>query len=206
MNAGVTTTDTDTTTDTATATAKTTAITTPHVSVATVTAGGTVSLQTVTVMPTATSASSSADQSGDGSAKSTSQSHGLSAGAAAGVAVGVLGAVVIVGVAGVLLWLRRRRQQREQLTTHNRSPRGSSAGMSATPTTAMGSVWGDGEGLSMGRRSSRLMPHDPRMDPYSSNIYGRFENKSHESVNTLEDGHDYSRKVLRTTNPDPPDA
>lgn len=66
----------------------------------------------------------------------------------------------------------------------------------------MASVW-DSEQLSGNRRNSRIMPHDPRMDPFAANLYNR-ENKSRESINTIQDNHDYSRKVLRTTNPDPP--
>lgn len=183
--------------DSSTATA-----TTPTVSVHTVTAGGTVSLQTVTVAPTSTTGASTAD---DSSGTSTSQ-HGLSTGAAVGVAIGVLGVVAIAVALGVFLWLRRkRRAQGDNLTDSPGSHRGSSAGMMSTPTTAMASVW-DGDNASSGRRNSRYMPHDPRMDPYAANIYSRFENKSHESINTLQDNHDYSRKVLRTTNPDPVDA
>lgn len=192
-----TSTSTQDSSDSSTATA-----TTPTVSVHTVTAGGTVSLQTVTVAPTSTTGASTAD---DSSGTSTSQ-HGLSTGAAVGVAIGVLGVVAIAVALGVFLWLRRkRRAQGDNLTDSPGSHRGSSAGMMSTPTTAMASVW-DGDNASSGRRNSRYMPHDPRMDPYAANIYSRFENKSHESINTLQDNHDYSRKVLRTTNPDPVDA
>ncbi|KAH6698094.1 hypothetical protein BKA61DRAFT_497467 [Leptodontidium sp. MPI-SDFR-AT-0119] len=55
-------------------------------------------------------------------------------------------------------------------------------------------------------RRSRLIPVDPRLDPFAP-IYQRGENKSRESVNTLRDDHDYSRRVhgqgpiLRATNP-----
>jgi len=61
-----------------------------------------------------------------------------------------------------------------------------------------------------GSRRSRLMPVDPRLDPFAP-VYQRGENKSRESVNTIRDDHDYSRRVvhqgpiLRATNPDHPD-
>ncbi|KAI0152342.1 hypothetical protein F4776DRAFT_659268 [Hypoxylon sp. NC0597] len=178
---------------------------TPSVSVHTVTAGGTVSLQTVTVMPTVTPSASTGASPDANSAGVTANQHGLSTGQAVGIAIGVLGAVAIAIAAGVFLFLRRRRRgQVDAIADSPGSHRGSSAGMMSTPTTAMASVW-DGDNTSSGRRNSRYMPHDPRMDPYATNIYSRFENKSHESINTLQDNHDYSRKVLRTTNPDPPD-
>ncbi|KAI0014331.1 hypothetical protein F4779DRAFT_632670 [Xylariaceae sp. FL0662B] len=178
---------------------------TPSVSVATVTAGGgQVSLQTVTVLPTTTTADG-ADSGASSTDMGTSHS-GLSTGAAVGVAVGVIGAVIIAGICVFVFWFRRRRRNREEGMLENQgSQRGSSSGMMGTPTTAMASVW-DGDNTSTGRRNSRLMPHDPRMDPYATNIYSRLDhNKSRESINTLQDNHDYSRKVLRTTNPDPPD-
>ncbi|KAM0462062.1 hypothetical protein ACHAO4_001255 [Trichoderma viride] len=49
---------------------------------------------------------------------------------------------------------------------------------------------------------------DPRMDPFKQGLYIR---GSQESLNTLRDDHDYSRRiqrppVLRATNPDPEEA
>ncbi|KAI0876877.1 hypothetical protein GGS24DRAFT_498501 [Hypoxylon argillaceum] len=170
----------------------------PSTSIKTVTAGGTVSLQTVTVTPTPTAGSSAESD------LSTS-SHGLSTGATVGVVVGVLGAAAILAGIAIFFCLRRRRRQSEELlTSRPQSHLSGSAGMMGTPTTGMASVW-DGDNTSSGRRNSRLMPHDPRMDPFATNIYSRFENKSRESINTLQDNQDYSRKVLRTTNPDPVD-
>jgi len=58
--------------------------------------------------------------------------------------------------------------------------------------------------------TSGFMPVDPRLDPFAP-VYQRGEgSKSRESVNTIQDGRDYSRRVhqpgggriLRTTNPD----
>jgi len=130
-------------------------------------------------------------------------SKGLSGGAIAGIVIGIF-AVIAIALASIFLILRKRREREEELGSRPNSHISGSAGVMSTPTTAMASVW-DGENTSSGRRSSRLMPHDPRMDPFATNIYSRFENKSRESINTLQDNQDYSRKVLRTTNPDPDD-
>ncbi|KAK6077511.1 hypothetical protein SCUP234_06600 [Seiridium cupressi] len=171
----------------------------PTTFVSTITQGGSVTFQTVTVIPTV---AGSSETSASAANVSTGQ-KGLSTGAAVGTAVGVLGFVVIIIAAGFFFWFRRkRRAEGGTMLEHQDSFRGSSAGMMGTPRTEMASVW-EGESQSVGRRSSRLMPHDPRMDPYAMNIYGRFDNKSHESINTLRDDQDYSRRVLRTTNPDP---
>jgi cell wall integrity and stress response component len=60
-----------------------------------------------------------------------------------------------------------------------------------------------------GSRRSRLIPVDPRLDPFAP-VYQRGEgSKSRESVTTIRDDHDYSRrvipghKILRAVNPDP---
>jgi cell wall integrity and stress response component len=169
---------------------------TPYVSVSVFTEGGTTREKTITVTPTFVPASSSGAE--------ITQSHtGLNTGQAVGVAVGVLAFFVILGAVGVFLWLRRRKQaEPTDIPSHQNSLRGSSAGMMGTPRTEMASVW-DGDAGSAGKRNSRLMPHDPRMDP-AGNIYiNRYGDRSHESVNTLQDNQDYSRRVLRTTNPDP---
>ncbi|KAI1116783.1 hypothetical protein F5Y14DRAFT_33285 [Nemania sp. NC0429] len=167
---------------------------TPSTSVKTVTTGGTVSLETVTVTPTASVQPDS---------NKTSQ---LGTGPIVGIVVGVLGVVAIIaGIAVFVCLQHRRRRREEQLASRPHSHLSGSGGVTSTPTTAMASVW-DGENGSTGRRNSRLMPHDPRMDPFATNIYSRFENKSRESINTLQDNQDYSRKVLRPTNPDPTDT
>ena len=178
-----------------------TAITTPTTSIKTVTAGGTVSYETVTVVPTTTpgvGAGAGADTSG------TSSSKGLSSGAAAGIAIGVLALIAIIAGIIVFFWLQRRKRRQEKLNSRPHSGMSGSQGVMSTPTTTMASIW-DGENTSTGRRSSRLMPHDFFNDTATTEIYTRFENKSRESINTLQDNQDYSRKVLRTTNPDPPE-
>lgn len=173
----------------------------------TFTTGGTV--RTVTVLHIG------ATDSGD---VSSVNHKGLSTGATAGIAVSVVGSVAVA--LGVIIYLFVKRRQRwraeERGEFDGNTPRGSSAGMMSTPKTgeasenryvggsdgkAMAESW---ETSTQGKRRSTLMPIDPRMDP----IY-RAENKSHESVNSLRDDQDYSRRVheptrvLRATNPDP---
>ncbi len=172
----------------------------PTTSLQTVTAGGTTQIQTVTVVPTAIGQGSDSNNGSDPEAEQS----GLTTGAAVGIAVGIIGFIAILAAIGVFFWLRRRRLNQQAMVERSNSGRGSSAGMMSTPRTEMASVW-DSEQLSGNRRNSRVMPHDPRMDPFAANLYNR-ENKSRESINTIQDNHDYSRKVLRTTNPDPPEA
>ena len=120
--------------------------------------------------------------------------------------MGVVGGVAAAAVAG--FFLIRRRRAKDDANGHF-DPRNSNstaftdmkdASGIATPGAAMLA------GSQAGSRGSRLLPADPRMDPYSDGLYVR--TKSHESVNTLRDEQDYSRRVhqprvLRATNPDP---
>ncbi len=183
----------------------------PVPTVQTVTADGTV--RTVTVTPTPGVSSPNQTQI-------TSQGGGLGTGAAVGIAVGVVAAVVAVGVIVFCVW-RRKKQREADGGMFKGSPRGSSAGMmtnspkaaEAGVTTPFAGRSGDPNWDSdqSGRRKSTLMPIDPRIDPAHSGIYNRNENKSHDSINSLRDDQDYSRrvaqpKVLRATNPDPDDV
>lgn len=181
----------------------------------TVTTGGVV--QTVTVTPS----------SGSGDNSSVASTHkGLSTGAAVGIAIGVVAIAVIAAVIAFLVW-RRKRQQKEPedaLFVANNpktpSPRGTSPNtsngakvgeMSTAPAFTKKPGEGQWESDQSGRRRSTLMPIDPRIDPAFSGIYARTDNKSRDSVNSLRDDHDYSRRVhqpglvLRATNPDPVD-
>jgi len=167
---------------------------------------------TVTVTPTPGVTSPS-------QANISSSSSGLGVGASVGIAIGVISAAVLAAVAAFCVWRRRKQQEDEAKGVfHTPSPRGSSAGMTGSPKVAEAGMTppflsrnpdGTYESDHSGRRRSFLMPIDPRIDPAHTAIYNRDGNKSHESVNTLRDDQDYSRrvhqptKVLRATNPDP---
>ena len=155
----------------------------------TLTEGGTV--KTVTIFPTATTQPSS-DKTGG-----TVKNNGLSTGSIVGIVIGVVGGVLLL--AALAFFLYRRKKQAEDDYRDDPSARGSSSGMRPEMSRAPGSPG------STGNRSSTLQI-DPRMDPFQQGLYAR--TGSHESVNTLHDDHDYSRriqapKVLRATNPDP---
>lgn len=165
----------------------------------TVTAGGTI--KTVTVAPTQSTAGISANEN----ANEKSQKSGLSTGQVVGIVVGVI--VAVLGIAALVLffWFRRKKQQNEQEAFHDDpSIRDSSSGIAQRPDMSMAA----GSPVSAAGASNRnsTLQVDPRMDPFKQGLYVR--SASHESINTLRDDHDYSRriqapKVLRATNPDP---
>lgn len=185
--------------------------TTQTPTVTTLTTGG--QTKTVTVTPVPTGSSSSPNAGGVNLPPEPASHHGLSAGATAGVAIAVVAAFLIVGGAVAWFWIKRRRTRREETAGPNfSSNRGSSAGMTSTPRTGEMSesryYMGADNPPEQTRRRSTLMPVDPRLDPFAKGIYNRTENKSHESVNTIHDEQDYSRRiqepprVLRAVNPD----
>lgn len=172
-------------------------------------------VRTVFITPTVTppdQAGSSTESSNNGETD-TSNSGGLGTGAVVGIVVGVIAAVLAIAGA-ILFWFFRRRKQQNAngYDEPNSSQRGSSSGMIASTRNPEMVVTSDGQGAwspnsASEQRRSRLMAVDPRMDPHGRPMFLR--NKSHESVNTLHDDQDYSRKVakpvLRATNPDPND-
>lgn len=168
-------------------------------SVQTVTSAGTVIVQTVTTVADATNTGSG----------------GLSKGAVAGLVIGILAAIAAF-VAGAILYRRHKknRQAQEQtplgMAAHRR---GSSAGIMSKAGTIASSGYGfdmmeDGGYGSPGQRVS-MKPMDPRLDPKSA--YGLYRTASHDSINTLRDDQDYSRRVhepprtLRVMNANPGD-
>lgn len=142
---------------------------------------------------------------------------GLAKGAIAGLVIGIL-ALIAAFVAGAILYRRHRKNQRLQeqaplnggLGAHRR---GSSAGIMSKAGTISSSGYGfpmeeDMSYATPGRRIS-MKPLDPRLDP--SQMFGLYRAASHDSINTIRDDQDYSRKiqeaprVLRVTNSDPLD-
>ncbi|KAL6852137.1 hypothetical protein J3F83DRAFT_564542 [Trichoderma novae-zelandiae] len=145
----------------------------------------------------------SKDESGSGGGGSSKKS-GLGTGATVGIAVGVVGGVL--AIAGALLfWFLRRRRQKKDEYHNDPSVRGSSSGMvGVMPGELTGNSGSPASPVSALNRNSTILI-DPRMDPFKQGLYIR---GSHESLNTLRDDHDYSRriqppKVLRAVNPDP---
>ncbi|RDL36228.1 uncharacterized protein BP5553_06840 [Venustampulla echinocandica] len=190
---------------------------TPVVSLETVTG----EVRTVTVTPTVPPNSESQNS------VSKDTKNKLGTGGAVGLAIGL---VALVALVSFLVWfcLRKRRQDKAE-AYNDVSGRGSAAGLGVTD-----SLGGTGPSRTMsensryvlgtdgrqvvetwerdqsqpGARNSRLMPVDPRLDPFAP-VYQRGGlNKSRESVNTIQDNHDYSRRVapngpiLRALNPD----
>ncbi|KAL1836121.1 hypothetical protein VTJ49DRAFT_5556 [Mycothermus thermophilus] len=169
-------------------------------SVTTVTLGGTVT--TITATPTATH-----DAAVSGS------SNGLASGAIAGIVIGVIGGIAVGGFFAWLWWSRKKKDESDNnpLDSPMRSP-GPGSGV---PTPQMADM-SDGRyaasaasgqvGWDSNRRRSHLMPVDPRLDPF---IYSSDHNRSRESITSLQDNQDYSRRVhqpqrvLRAVNPDP---
>ncbi|KAF5868154.1 putative er membrane protein [Botrytis fragariae] len=187
---------------------------TPVISLETITG----QVRTVTVTPTAPPNSSSDSSVSEGNG-------GLTTGAAVGLTIGLVALIAII--AGVTYFcIRKRRQEKAERYAAVNSRRESLAGvvgvggpipsrtMSENSRFVLGTdgkrvveTW-EPELHTPGSRRSQLMPVDPRLDPFAP-VYQRGDNKSRESINTIRDDHDYSRRVhqqgpiLRAVNPDP---
>lgn len=165
-------------------------------------------VRTVTVTPTSPPEALSTSTS----IATSKKSSGISTGGAVGLTIGLVALVAIVGALLYFWFRRRRRAEVDGVTSMHITPKG---GMSEIPqrTNSESSrymlnsdgrrvteAW-EAEGEELGSRRSRLMPVDPRLDPFAP-VYQRDGRASHESINTIQDNHDYSRKVLRAVNPD----
>ncbi|KAM3513442.1 hypothetical protein MY11210_002922 [Beauveria gryllotalpidicola] len=166
----------------------------------TVTVGG--KITTIIVMPTSVGDTS---QENKPSPTSSSGNSGIAGGSIAGIVVGSIAAIALIGV---LIWfLLRRRNQATDNGEFRDDPsvRGSSRGRLGSHQQDLSITGSAASPGSAGHRNSMLQA-DPRMDPFKQGLYSR-QNGSAESINTLRDDHDYSRriqqpKVLRATNPD----
>ncbi|KAL7910342.1 hypothetical protein GGI35DRAFT_362858 [Trichoderma velutinum] len=150
--------------------------------------------------------SPSQDSSGDHQTGTPVKHSGLGTGAIVGIVVGVVGGLLIIGGAALFWFLRRRRQGKDDEYQDDPSVRGSSSGMVGSVPPEMSANSGSpASPVSAVNRNSTIQI-DPRMDPFKQGLYIR---GSHESLNTIRDDHDYSRRihppVLRATNPDPED-
>ncbi|KFH43026.1 hypothetical protein ACRE_062370 [Hapsidospora chrysogenum ATCC 11550] len=169
--------------------------------VQTLTTDGTI--KTVTVLPTS---SDEADGSNDGGSDGGSGGGNLGAGPIAGIVIGVVAAIAIL--AAIAFFFRRRKRNQADGYKGDPSVRGNSSDRmgSAHPEMTMGGGASPSSAAVGGSNRNSTLAIDPRMDPFKQGLYGR--SGSHESVNTLRDDHDYSRRiqqprVLRATNPDP---
>ncbi|TVY35992.1 Cell wall integrity and stress response component [Lachnellula subtilissima] len=148
-------------------------------------------------------------------------SSGISTGGAVGLTIGLVALVAIVSAIVYFCLKKRRKDNEAERLNADTSRHGSSAGlggpipsrtMSENSRYVLGTngrevveTWEDS---APGSRKSRLVPVDPRLDPFSPVYQRASDNKSRESVNTIRDDHDYSRRVhqqgpiLRATNPD----
>lgn len=171
-------------------------------SVQTVTSDGTIVYQTVTTIASAGSSGNS----------------GLSKGAIAGLVIGIL-VVLAAFVAGAILYRRHRKNQlrAEQAplaaAMAGSHRRGSSAGIMSKTGTISSNGYGlpMEEDMSYNSPSKRMSmkPMDPRLN--YKQTFGLYRVASHDSINTIRDDQDYSRRVheppraLRVFNPDPTD-
>ncbi|KAI9152095.1 hypothetical protein HJFPF1_09318 [Paramyrothecium foliicola] len=174
--------------------------------VLTVTAGSII--KTVTVAPAQTMTESGAPAASEDNANSSTSKNdgGLNTGQVVGIVIGVVGGILLLAAAGVFWFLRRKKQSKEAGYQEDPSVRGTSPGTIGTAGGAEMMMGGAPVSATntTGNRSS-ILQIDPRMDPFrGQGLYPR--TGSHESLNTLRDDHDYSRRIqqpLRATNPDP---
>ncbi|OBT54314.1 hypothetical protein VE04_10362 [Pseudogymnoascus sp. 24MN13] len=187
---------------------------TPITSVETVTG----QVRVVTITPIGTPG---ADSSADGANKKS-----LTAGGAAGLGIGIAAFLALVG-ALIFFFMRRRKRLAAESDvgpapptpntgyTPQRTMSENSRYVLGTDGRRVVEGWDSGAGdvadtpVSAGPTRSGLMPVDPRLDPFAPVYQQGGASGSRESVGSIQDNFDYSRRVVRTgppilraTNPD----
>jgi cell wall integrity and stress response component len=174
-------------------------------------------VKTVTVTPTAPPSDAETT-----TAKNSKSGSGLSTGAIVGITIASIlggGAVLILLIWACLARRRRNQTPSPSLLTdegkssnEGRSTSGPSRTMSGNSrfvleTNGEKVVQSFVEDGPSNRRGSQMLPVDPRLDPFNK-LYQK-GNMSRDSIATIRDEHDYSRKitptggrVLRAMNPD----
>lgn len=175
------------------------------------------SAHTVTILPTTSATPSISTPMAQHQSNS-----GLSTGAAVGLTASLV-AIVAFLCSMIYLYLRKQKDQNTKDCLSLGDQRESIAGLGGQiPSRTMSEnsryVLGtDGRRVveawefkdDTGPKKGKMVHVDPRLDPFAS-VYRTGENKSRESLNTLHDDYDYSRRVvsgqrgpiLRATNPD----
>lgn len=156
-------------------------------------------VQVITFTPTAPPEREKKDDGGGGGG-------GFGTGAAVGLTIGLVALAAIIG-AFIFFCMRKKRKEREE---NEKLRSGSSPDMAPTPARTLSEssrymLGSDGRNVvggwqpgmdQPGNRQSRLMPVDPRLDPFAP-VYQRGDGAhSRESVQTIQDNHDYSRRVM----------
>ncbi|OGE57547.1 hypothetical protein PENARI_c002G09192 [Penicillium arizonense] len=150
-------------------------------------------VKTITVSdPTSTSGASAGADSASADASAAGESK-LSGGSIAGVVIGVLGGLALIGALVFMIFFYRKRARSvspipSQDMADNRDSRGSSFGWPQGADAAAG-------GAVPGRSATFT---DRRMKPNAV----LYPNGPRDSSVSLQDNEDYSRPVLRLTNPD----
>ncbi|OBT78298.1 hypothetical protein VF21_02994 [Pseudogymnoascus sp. 05NY08] len=188
---------------------------TPITSVETVTG----QVRVVTITPTAPPGT-------DTSSSDNGNKKSLTAGGAAGLGIGIAAFLALVG-ALIFFFIRRRKRLAAESDvgpapptpntgyTPQRTMSENSRYVLGTDGRRVVEGWDSGAGdvadtpASAGSRRSRLMPVDPRLDPFAPVYQQGGASGSRESVGSIQDNLDYSRRVVRTgppilraTNPD----
>ncbi|CAG8971236.1 hypothetical protein HYALB_00001400 [Hymenoscyphus albidus] len=191
---------------------------TPIISLETVTG----QVRTVTVTPTAPP--NSLQNAGNRVPRPSMNGSqgGLSTGGAVGLTIGL---IVLFGTVAAMIWyyMRKKKQERTEEDGYNNMSRTASfTGVLGGPTPSR--TMSENSRYILGtngrevieawehdppgsRKSGPLRPVDQRLDPFAP-PYQLGDNRSRDSVNTIRDDHDYSRRVqpirpiLRVNNPD----